>query len=528
MTRKNRFPIQVLLAITSGLLLFLASPGLHTRGICAFFGLVPLFLAMRQTQRASHAALLGLIAGLFWYIPLLYWIVIVLGTYGYMPLFLTLSALFLLALYMSIYLSVWGVLCWRWGIADKNLLFFAPTLWVGLDYLRSFLFTGFPWQDLAYSQYQNTWLLQSADLVGHHGISFLLVFCNMLLVRCWFEVSRLSGKAAGSQGRSLRPLLPAVFLILAVIGYNSFRMLEMKEKLATSRHETVTVIQGNIEQGQKWRPESLLSTVKTYTDLTRLAARRKKAALVVWPETAIPFYPVNHPLARNLIFPLLKKYDLSVLTGAPYHYYNPERGKEILYNRALLLDSTGATNQSYDKQHLVPFGEYIPLRAILPAFSPVVQTMMDFSSGQNLSPISCRNIRIGVLICFESIFPDLARRQVKNGAQLLVNMTNDAWFGRSIAPAQHFSMAVLRSVENRRSLARAANTGISGFIDPLGRIIETSAIFESSTLTASLPILNGRTFFVDYGFYFAPGCLLFSLLLLLSRKKARQPYAQNC
>ena len=179
MTGKTSSYHHLLLAAASGVLLFLSSPGLELGGVTAFFALVPLFFALRNTDRARRGFILGLTTGFFWYLPLLYWIVIVLGTYGYMPLYFTLPALLLLALYMSLYPALFSLLlCLRWRRRSCNFLIAAGVFWIALDYLRSFLFSGFPWQDLGYSQYKNTWFIQAADLAGHHGITFMLVLSN--------------------------------------------------------------------------------------------------------------------------------------------------------------------------------------------------------------------------------------------------------------------------------------------------------------------------------------------------------------
>lgn len=520
MKNKTSFFRQILLAVATGILLFLASPGLGLPPVTAFFGLLPLLFALEKARTASRAALLGLLAGLCWYIPLLHWITIVLGTYAYMPRSLTFCALFLLALYMSCYPALFAAFTFRWRQRRGGFLFFAPLLWVGLDYLRSFLFSGFPWQDLGYTQYKNTWFIQVADLGGHYAVTWLLVLCNCLL----FSVSypalarRRHNREIPFSRTGRTSWITAICILLAVAGYNSWRLADIGTKAMQSKSMPVAVVQASIAQDLKWRPETKQQTVQAYLRLSADALAARPGSLLIWPETALPFTAEGHPITRLEIVPFLKKHKTQLLTGAPFHRYDRALQREVLYNRALLLGTDAAVPPHYDKQHLVPFGEYIPFRRLLPAVSPVVETMMDFMPGQQPEPISCRNIRIGVLICFESIFPELARQDVVNGAGLLVNMTNDAWFGKSIAPDQHFSMAVLRAVENRRSLARAANTGISGFIDPTGRIVEMSPVFKEAYLTASLPIVTEQTFFMTAGWAFAPACLVLSILLLALRR----------
>jgi apolipoprotein N-acyltransferase len=207
-----------------------------------------------------------------------------------------------------------------------------------------------------------------------------------------------------------------------------------------------------------------------------------------------------------------------LLTGVPYAEGaaggNPVEDR--YYNSAILLGPDGGVNGRYDKQHLVPFGEYIPFRKYLPFVGPLVESMGDFTPGSTQRPLACQTAGIGVLICFESIFPDLSRKWTENGANMLVNITNDAWFGRSSAPWQHFSMAVFRAVETRRSLARAANTGVSGFIDPVGRISASLPLFETGYLTGDLPICSEQTFYVRYGYYFPVFCIIGVILTVLS------------
>jgi len=245
----------------------------------------------------------------------------------------------------------------------------------------------------------------------------------------------------------------------------------------------------------------------------------------VWPETALPFFPENDPLF-SAVRHWVDKNDIWLLTGAPYFELNPDlrhayKHAVKYYNSALLVDPSGKVSGRYEKVHLVPFGEYVPLRKLLSFLEPLVESVGNFAVGRSGKPLAMHGAKIGLLICYESIFPDLARKRVLAGADILVNITNDAWYGRSSAPYQSFSMAALRAVETRRSLIRAANTGISGFVDPVGRVVEASPIFETLSLSSQVPILTGKTIFALFGYLFAPVCLaLFMLnLVIFSIKK---------
>jgi apolipoprotein N-acyltransferase len=525
--RAGHFGMACLLALLTSALLLSASPGIITLPQLAWLALVPLFWSLKN-QPPRKAALLGLICGLAYYLPLLYWIVIVLATHGQVPLPIAVLALVLLALYMSGYLALFAFLCAKTG-PRLSLLVFAPACWVALDLLRGLLFTGFPWMDLAYTQYNLPPLIQVADLAGHHGLTFLLVLANVLLFT--LAASLVRRKATSPPAI----IAVAAALLLMASGYNLWRMQTMPTALAQAEQMEAAVAQGNIPQDQKWQPAFQRETVDTYLRLSQELFAAKKPQLVVWPETALPFYPYEHPLFLRLHSELTRPYRTFLLTGAP-HREKVSPDEPITYaNSAFLLSPDGLVVGRYDKQHLVPFGEYIPLRWLLGFASPLVETLGAFTPGQSNTPLSCENSRIGVLICFESIFPEISRRQATAGANLLVTVTNDAWFGRSSAPWQHLAMGVFRAVETRKTLVRAANTGISAFIDPLGRIQGASPLFAEYARSQPVALLNGLTCYVRWGYLFPWGCLFLTLAGLWrcyasrtgNRKKRDDAEAQN-
>ena len=503
---------QLLLAVLSGILLFLASPGTFSFAPCAWVALVPLFLAIQQASSPRKAAFIGLVCGAVYYISLLYWIVIVLGTYGYLHWSISTLALLLLSLYMSCYLALFAYGL-KWTLPVFPPVFSAPLLWVALDLVRGRLFTGFPWMDLAYTQYRFSHVIQIADIFGHYGVTFLIVMVNGLVSYLLFQFLKkkaLNSKPATQNSHMVffAYLLSAALLIIGSFTYGMFRIEHVSRLTTEAATASLAVVQGNIDQDRKWKPGMQMKTIDSYIHLSERALKKGEIDLIIWPETALPFFPLESPFASELTQRLILPNRIELLTGAPHRHQVGENSSPRYYNRALLFSAAGAITGAYDKLHLVPFGEYIPFRRFLPFAAPVVETMADFSPGASAAPISCQTAQIGVLICFESIFPELARHQVEQGADLLVNITNDAWFGRSSAPWQHLSMAVFRAVETRRSLARAANTGISAFIDPLGRLTRTSPLFVPCFLTEDLPILTGTTFYVTAGHHFASLCLL--------------------
>jgi len=410
----------------------------------------------------------------------------------------------------------------RWLLAESTsfvALWALPCLWVGLDWIRSFLFTGFPWMDLGYGLWNVPMIIQVADITGHYGITFLLLLTNTLVAL--FLTDRV--KTA-----RLLVLAPAVLLLCSVAGYSAWRWQSLERWMKTAETIPVGVVQGNIDQDKKWVPEDQEETVMTYIGQTVSLFSGKKPALVVWPETALPFFPEGHPLMTPLRF-LTTKNDIALLTGAPWYTVIDRKERKFrYYNSALLVDTDGNFGGRYSKTHLVPFGEYVPLKKYLPFIAPIVQTVGDFTPGTVENPIVYLQAKIGVLLCYECIFPDIAEKWVRAGANILINLTNDAWYGRSSAPEQSFAMTVFRAVETRRSVVRAANTGISGFIDPLGRVRMQSEIFVPWQAVDDV-ILNEKVpFDVRYGHLFAPVCFFLGFGLLFYRVVRRRMGADPC
>jgi len=504
--------------------------------------LVPFLLVILKPATVRQAGLFGVLTGLFHFSALLYWIVTVLGHYGGLPVYLTVPALLLLALYMSLYLGIFAIV----GRLFINrfpaplTLWLIPAAWVALDWCRSFLFTGFPWMDFGYGLAKAPWLLQSADLWGHYGLSFVLVLVNTL-------VAMVCMAGASKKGR-LALIVPVILLCGGVALYSSLRWRQIGSRMEIGATMRVGVVQGNIAQDQKWSPGLQEKTLAKYIGQGQGLLARNRAALLIWPETALPFYPPGHPLLQS-VRDFAGQRGIFLLTGVPWvepgtegkrpgtgmsqgdidsrgwsGFDRPVTGERVAdgsgkkgpdyFNSVLLFDPQGRIVDGYSKSHLVPFGEYVPLKKMLPFLAPVVEAVGDFSPGVISRPLDCQNARIGVLICFESIFPEIARKWVGVKANLLVNLTNDAWYGRSSAPHHSLAMTVLRAVETRRSLVRAANTGFSGFIDPLGRVRVVSPLFEDWAETAGVVLMEEETWFVRWGYLFAPLCLVIAVISL--------------
>ncbi|MFW2366394.1 MAG: apolipoprotein N-acyltransferase [Desulforhopalus sp.] len=510
-----------LLSLLTPCLLWAALPGTIGGWAILLFALVPLFMVLGRGD-SRHAAYYGLVSGILHYILLLYWIVIVVGKYGGLPWYISIFSLLGLAVYMSLYLVLFCVAA-RSLLATFHpaiCLWLLPSLWVGIDWGRSILFTGLPWMDLGYGLFDVPILIQVADLVGHHGVSFLIVLINCLIFLL------ITG---GRSVKTTAVLLVPVLCLLAGAGYYSKVRLgdiSRMEMAADTPALRVGIVQGNIDQSVKWSPAHQRITVEKYLEQTQALAKEGNVSLVVWPETALPFYPPNTPLMVSLEQEVAAL-GLSLITGAPWYEVVNLQQKEInFYNSAVLLRPDRQPGGRYNKSHLVPFGEYIPLKKYLPFLAPLVEAVGDFSFGTIDRPLSWLGAKAGVLICFESVFPELSRRWVNRGANVLINLTNDAWYGKSSAPYQSLAMSVLRAVESRRSLVRSANTGVSAFISPSGKIIDRSEIFVPWAAAVDVVLLEEETVWVRYGYLFAPGCLILgvaAMLVCIYRRQRSKP-----
>jgi apolipoprotein N-acyltransferase len=298
---------------------------------------------------------------------------------------------------------------------------------------------------------------------------------------------------------------------------------------------TIGVVQPNIDQAVKWDAAYRDETMRRFDRLT--AKLGTDTDLVVWPEAATPFILERERDYQLQLIEWAARAQAPILLGSPALRFYPDR-RPYLMNSAYLLGADGNLLGRYDKHHLVPFGEYIPLKSsVLFFLDKLVEGIGDFEPGpgptilsftpkslRGSNPSGSRPVKFGVAICYEVIFPDLVRRFSDNGAEFLITITNDGWFGPSSAPAQHFSMVVFRSVENHLSFARSANTGISGFIDPFGRILDATPLFTEHALKAAIPIGHSRTFYSYYGDVFAYGCAIIgALLCLYSYFRTREP-----
>ena len=501
--------------LVSGLMLYSAFPSPCLYPI-AFFALVPLWLSIDRlgTKQAFYA---GIVAGLGFFLPLIYWICPTMIRFGGLNPLAALGCLVLLAFYLSVYMGIFALAMKKISVPGGLEPFWGAVIWVALEYIRTYLLSGFPWGLIGYSQFPNHVFIQAADTVGVLGLSFLLVLANGILVSACkaFAQKRWPGK------KTMPGLTFAVGLLCLVFVYGHFELANIRGRIKDAPSHKIGVVQANIPQDQKWDKAFINETIDRYS---RLSLQTIPCDLVVWPETALPFYYGIDPVPSSRVDAMVRKAGTYFLIGIPAAL--PADQGFLYYNRACMLSPLALPTGYYDKHHLVPFGEYVPFKDLLWFAEKLTAGAGDFSKGETGPvPLKFGTGTTGVLICFEVLFPNIARNFVLNGAEMLTTMTNDAWFGRTQAALQHFSISVFRAVENRRSVVRVANTGISGFVDPSGTILERTDIFTDCAFTRQVPVLSGTTFYTRHGDLLAKACLVaFFLICVLEpmKKKIRR------
>jgi apolipoprotein N-acyltransferase len=498
-TMKKR---DILLSFLSGILLILSFPNFDLEFL-AWIALMPLFYSI-EGKELYHSFILGFLTGVVSFLGIIYWIIVAVHTYGNIPLIPSGFILLLLVVYLSLFIGAFTCLTRLIQIRSVlQTLLFTPFLWVALEYLRSFLLSGFPWADLGHSQYLNLPFIQMADITGVYGLSFVILLVNATL---FYVFHKWSTKAF-----PFREVVITVLIFSGFLVYGYVKIGVVNRQISQNPPLKIGLVQGNIDQSVKWDESFQKETLKIYEKLSFKTAE-EKPDLILWPETATPFFFQDAKEYQPFVLNIPKKTNAFLLFGTPS--YKPRKGKVDHYNSAYLVSPSGELIGKYDKIHLVPFGEYIPMQDLLFFIGSLGEGIGDFKSGKEIYNFSLPQGKFGVLICFEIIFPDLCRRFVKGGANFLVTITNDAWFGRTSAPYQHFSVATFRAVENRVFIARAANTGITGLIDPKGKIVNRGGIFTEEAMNGTIRLLKNKSFYTLYGDVFAWLCSAFSIFLL--------------
>jgi len=485
-----------------GLALSVAYPHANWDGT-AWAALTPVILTALG-RRARPAFGLGWLGGFVFFMVLLRWLNFTFQTYSAFPTAVVWLPTALLAGYCALYVGGFAaVLSWLAQRRSIGLaLTAAPFVWVAGEWLRGHVLGGFPWGLLGYSQFQRLPVIQIAELGGVYAVSFVVLAVHAAVV--------------GIVALPWRQAAVGVILVLALVaGTLSFGYVRLATPPNSSERASITVMQPAIEQPLKWDPQHTMRTLDIYFALTRRAAR-EHPDLIVWPETASPTVLRRDP---DLLAALRA---MSGAVGAPLVVGSVDVDDVVpdrLYNAAFLVTAQGITAR-YDKIHLVPFGEYVPLGLI-----GVVRKWAEFVSqmeaGSRAIVFPGPPTPFGIVICYEGIFPELFRDFVRGGARVMLNMTNDAWFGRTSGPWQHLAMYPLRAVEHRIAIARAANTGVSAFIAPTGQIFRRMSLFDRGVMTEPLPLREGMTFYTRFGDWVAYLAMAVSAALVGSTLRRR-------
>ena len=515
------------LAILSGVLLALSFPRFGHPAF-AWIALVPLLIALSgwrgrpalsgveggsrlPGQPPLRAFTLGLISGILYFVGTIYWTGTVIRTFGGLALPVAVFAVLLLASYLALFPAltalITGRLVQRAGIGG---LLVMPAAWVATEFSRGYLFGGFPWVPLGNSQVTVLPVAQLASVLGVYGLSALVASVNAALAY-----------AVLSSGRDRVVAIGSVAVLLAGVGgWGAMRIADG----SLTREGTpirVGLMQGNIAQEDKWNPAEARRIFTTYISMTRDAVRRG-AEFVIWPESSTPFMFEEDEVGGAALRALAREVQVPILFGSDQ--VDRTGGQLRLFNAAFILNAEGETAAVYHKIHLVPFGEYIPFKQWLTFVSPLVDRLAEFAPGTSMVMLPVGSHLVNTAVCYEIVYPSLIRQAVAGGSQLLTTITNDAWYGSSSAPYQHFALASMRAIEQGRYLARAANTGISAIVDPYGRVVRQSAIFEQVGLVGEARLLTSRTIYSNIGDVAAYAAMALTALALVAvgRLRVRQ------
>jgi apolipoprotein N-acyltransferase len=500
------------LALLSGALLALSFPkfGYPT---FAWIALAPLLVALAyRAQTTRRAFALGLTTGGVYFSGTLYWLVETMTTFGGLNTWLAAFAAGMLIAYLSLFPAAFAVIQARLGrVFGTSALLAAPMVWVATEMGRTYILDGFPWELLGYSQTTVLPVAQIASVVGIYGLSALVALVSAAAAYAAVERSPRRWRVAGL----------VALLVLGTAGWGTWRIARggLTKSGAPVR---VAVLQGNIPQDQKWDPAMAGPIMDRYVAMTREAIGRG-ATFILWPESATPL-PYEQDLSRgDAVRRLAREGKVTLLIGSdqfePVKPVAQENPQPRIYNAAYLIQPDGSTAAIYRKIHLVPFGEYVPFKRLLYFVGPLVEAVSDFTPGSEAVLLPVAGHQASTAICYEVIYSALMRSFVTQGSELLTTITNDAWYGLSSAAYQHWEQSSLRSIEQGRYLARAANTGISGFVDPYGRVLQRSNMFQSAVMTEELRFITARTIYSRIGDVAGWMSVAFTLAALVATRR---------
>jgi apolipoprotein N-acyltransferase len=451
---------------------------------------------------------LGYGCGILWYAGTCYWIYSVMHQYGGVNTPAGIGILILFCLYLAIYHGIFGLLVSLLagnGSFNLRALLLSPVLWVTVELARTRV-TGFPWGLLGTTQVDNVPLSRIASVTGVYGLSF-----EIMLVNAAFAAAYLG------QREKRKRLLPAAVIAAVILQAGSFVPLP-----AIPADHNAVLVQANVPilESSDWTKQYFNDTLRDLTEISLDSqANTRHPDLIIWPENPAPFYN-SDPLFRDAVSSVARQSNAWLLAGSigiRNASATPNQPTEV-YNSASLVSPTGEWVSRYDKIHLVPFGEYVPFKRIFSFAGGLTKEVGDFSRGTSRAPLDAGGTKLGVFICYESIFPDDIRQFANNGAQVLVNLSNDGWYGDSGAYAQHLKQSRMRTVENHRWLLLDTNTGLTAAIDPDGRIVASAPRKTRTALRAPYSLSSATTFYTRHGDWFAYLCAIISVAAWFVRR----------
>jgi apolipoprotein N-acyltransferase len=526
--RQIHFSAWLLIGLSSLLqVLIFPLPGLYVLSWVAFAPLIMALLRARpagvleidgsvdlQAAKPGQAFLLAYISGILWYAGTCYWIYDTMHQYGGLNKPLALLALFLFCLYLGLYHGLFGLLLSLSvgpGRDNRLALVAAPFLWVAVELARTRV-TGFPWNLLGTAQVDNVSLSRITTWTGVYGISFEILLVNVAVA------------AAFLVPRKKRNMLLLASLAAAAV-LQAGRLVDAPELPAD---RAVLLLQENIPVDATWTRDAFERTLRELTKLSISGTKTQSSVpgvkggnvgLIVWPESPAPFF-ASDPLFREPLSKMAREANAWVVTGAIGTTPAMQSGKSAseVFNSAALIDPSGNWTARYDKVHLVPFGEYLPFPRLFAFAGGLTKEVGEFQSGTSRAPLDAGGTKLGVFICYESVFPGEVREFANQGAQVLVNLSNDGWYGDSGAYAQHLNQTRMRAIENDRWVLSATNTGVTAAIDPYGRIGDNRLPRKArAALITAYALTSVTTFYTRHGDWFAWLCAIISAGALIAR-----------
>jgi len=474
----------------------------------AWIAFVPLFWAIIHAKNLRTAAFSGWLTGFIAHLVGFHWLVYTINVFGGFAYPISTVVFLIYAALQGLPIAIFAFFVRSVGFGPWQI--FPALFWVPIEFLFPLLF---PWH-LANSQSSFSWLIQTADLVGLYGASFLLMWFNSIAAGVLFKIP------PDSKTRWM-PATICMACIVASLIYGLVRFNQVTAQMNRAAKLTVAAVQANIEIDMKWDPKQMNANLEAHTKLTR---ETSDVQLILWPESAIEeWLPENLQALPAKFVDSLRLKDAYFIFGTRSYRGNLKGPDVKAFNTAFLTDSRGVVLGRYHKQVLLAFGEYIPFSGLL-GLLPGVPSVEGFTAGDGPRTLDLRGgEKIAPLICYEDLMPELSRRFVREKkANLLVNLTNDAWYGRTVAPWQHARLAQWRAIETRRSLLRVTNTGVTSFINAKGEIVEALPIFTPGVLKTQMEILEGETLYVRFGDWFAWGITLIVVAIVLSHFSRRR------